>query len=128
MLRIPVRKKWWKMEYDGQKPEDYREIGDYWRKRFESLGLLDAEGKPIKGAVADVILVNGYGPKAPELLPPGDGAPGLCLLGRSVSSHGPGGLRLSLLKLASAGPADMEVCCSKEAQQRVACFLEEQVV
>lgn len=68
MLRIPVRKKWWKMEYDGEKLEDYREIGDYWRKRFQTLGLLDEKGEPVPDAVADVILVNGYGPKAPELL------------------------------------------------------------
>ena len=68
MLRIPVRKKWWKMEYDGEKLEDYREIGDYWRRRFQTLGLLDEKGEPVPDAVADVILVNGYGPKAPELL------------------------------------------------------------
>ena len=67
MLRIPVRKKWWKMEYDGEKLEDYRETGDYWRKRFQTLGLLDEAGEPVPDAVADVILVNGYGPKAPEL-------------------------------------------------------------
>ena len=93
------------------------------RKCIE-LRLYDGKRRNIQ--IGDGILFENT--KAPELLPPGDGAPGLCLLGRSVSSPGPGGLRLSLLKLASAGPADMEVCCSKEAQQRVACFLEEQVV
>ena len=68
MLRIPIRKHWWKMIYDNDKPEEYREIGDYWRKRFQTLGLLDEKGEPVPDAVADVILVNGYGPKAPELL------------------------------------------------------------
>lgn len=67
MLRLPIRKHWWKMIYDKEKHEEYREIGDYWRVRFFHAGLLDAEGKPVKGAVADVILTNGYGPKAPEL-------------------------------------------------------------
>lgn len=68
MLRLPIRKHWWQMICDNIKLEEYREIGDYWRKRFQSLGLLDAEGKPVEYAVADVILANGYGPKAPELL------------------------------------------------------------
>lgn len=67
MLTIPIRKHWWKMIYDGVKFEEYREIGDYWRKRFFHAGLLDAEGQPVKNAVADIILANGYGAKAPQL-------------------------------------------------------------
>ena len=67
MLRLPLQKKWWKMIYDNLKPEEYREIGPYWEKRFRTIGLLDENGKPT-GAVADVILVNGYREKAPELL------------------------------------------------------------
>ena len=66
MLRLPLQKKWWKMIYDNLKPEEYREIGPYWEKRFRTIGLLDENGKPT-GAVADVILVNGYRETAPEL-------------------------------------------------------------
>jgi hypothetical protein len=68
MLTLPIRKHWWKMIYDGEKPEEDREIGDYWRKRFFHAGLLDADGKPVPDAVADVLLCNGYGAKAPQIL------------------------------------------------------------
>ncbi len=66
MLRLPLQKKWWLMIYNREKPEEYREIGPYWEKRFKTIGLLDKDGKPT-GDVADVILVNGYREKAPEL-------------------------------------------------------------
>ena len=68
MLSLPIRKRWWKMIYDGVKTEEYREIGDYWRTRFFHAGLLDKDGKTAEGALADVILANGYGEKAPQLL------------------------------------------------------------
>lgn len=68
MLTLPIRKHWWKMIYDGIKTEEYREIGDYWQKRFFNIGLLEKDGKPVEGAAAHVIFKNGYGEKAPELL------------------------------------------------------------
>jgi len=67
MLRLPLQKKWWLMIYNGQKHEEYREIGPYWGKRFRTIGLLDDKGEPVKGAVADVILQNGFREKAPQL-------------------------------------------------------------
>ncbi len=68
MLNLQLRKQWFRMIHDGEKFEEYREIGEYWRTRFYHAGLLDAEGKPVEGAVADVIFTNGYNPKAPQLL------------------------------------------------------------
>lgn len=68
MLNLPIRKQWWKMIYDGVKTEEYRAIGNYWRTRFFHAGLLDQDGKPVEGAAADMLLCNGYGEKAPQLL------------------------------------------------------------
>lgn len=67
MLTLPMQKKWWLMIYNNKKPEEYREIGPYWKKRFKTIGLLDENGEPVKGAVADVILMNGYREKAPQM-------------------------------------------------------------
>ncbi len=67
MLKIQMQKYWWLKVYNNQKPEDYREIGPYWEKRFRTIGLLDEKGEPVKGAVADVILANGFREKSPEL-------------------------------------------------------------
>lgn len=67
MLTLPMQKKWWLMIYNNQKPEEYREIGPYWGKRFKTIGLLDENGEPVKGAVADMTLANGSGPKAPTM-------------------------------------------------------------
>ena len=67
MLTLPIQKKWWLMIYNHQKPEEYREIGPYWEKRFRTIGLLDENGEPVKGAMAEVILQNGFREKAPQL-------------------------------------------------------------
>lgn len=43
ILRLPLKKKWFKMTEEGFKQEDYREITPYWIKRLVK-GLLDEKG------------------------------------------------------------------------------------
>lgn len=34
MLTLPIKKKWYDMILSGEKKEEYREIKEYWNKRF----------------------------------------------------------------------------------------------
>jgi len=67
MLTLSTGKAEWARIYDCRQHEVTREIGEYWRTRFFHAGLLDENGEPEKYAVADMMIVNGYGPKAPAL-------------------------------------------------------------
>ena len=59
MLVLPIKKKWFDMIASGVKREEYRDMTQYYRKRFQNLGLLDAQGRaPYKDAQA--IFRNGY--------------------------------------------------------------------
>ena len=50
----------------GEKKEEYREIKPYYRKRFETIGLLDAYGLPVVNKTR-VIFRNGYSKKSPQI-------------------------------------------------------------
>ena len=65
-LILPVKGCWFDMMWRGEKPEEYREIKEYWRIRFLSAGLLDFDGKPT-GKTATVYFVNGYGRNRPTI-------------------------------------------------------------
>lgn len=67
ILTLPIKKKWFDMILDGIKLEEYREIKDYWTKRFKKIGLLDEDGIPIP-AGATVLFQNGYSAKSPAFL------------------------------------------------------------
>ena len=41
MLILPIKKKRFDMIISGEKKEDYREVKLYYRKRFQTAGLLD---------------------------------------------------------------------------------------
>ena len=66
MLILPIKKRWFDMIRSGEKREEYREIKPYYRKRFETIGLLDAYGFPVVNKVC-VILRNGYSAKSPQI-------------------------------------------------------------
>lgn len=66
MLILPIKKKWFDMIASGEKTEEYREIKPYYRKRFETIGLLDVYGLPVVNKVR-VILRNGYSAKSPQI-------------------------------------------------------------
>jgi hypothetical protein len=53
---MPIHKKWFDMILYGDKKEEYRKIGDYWRKRL----LVDK--------VDRIKFVNGYGKNKPFLV------------------------------------------------------------
>lgn len=65
MLTLPIKKKWYDMILAGEKKEEYRDITPYYQKRFQTIGLLDKEGRAtFRNAV--VIFRNGYAKESPE--------------------------------------------------------------
>lgn len=65
MLILPIKKKWYDMILSGEKKEEYREIKQYYRSRFENLELLDVYGLP-RVAEALIRFRNGYGSDCPS--------------------------------------------------------------
>jgi hypothetical protein len=59
ILHLTLKKKWFNMELSGEKPEEYREIKKYWRKR-----LLNDDLSPKEYDI--VRLTNGYGADKPS--------------------------------------------------------------
>lgn len=66
MLILPIKKKWFNMIASGEKTEEYREIKQYYYKRFETIGLIDKFGLPVVNE-AWVVFRNGYNPKNPQI-------------------------------------------------------------
>lgn len=56
VLSMPIKKKWFDMILTGEKKEEYRTIGDYWRKRL------------LTDKVDRIKLINGYGHNRPYLI------------------------------------------------------------
>lgn len=67
MLILPTKGKWFRMILAGIKPEEYREMKPYYRKRFQTIGLLDAYGLPTVNKV-NVMFRNGYSGNAPSFI------------------------------------------------------------
>lgn len=59
MLVLPIKKKWFDMIASGVKREEYRDMKQYYRTRFQNLGLLDEQGRATFRD-AQVIFRNGY--------------------------------------------------------------------
>lgn len=66
MLVLPIKKKWFEMIASGEKTEEYRQIKSYYRKRFETIGLLNRLGLPVINYVW-VIFRNGYNKNSPQI-------------------------------------------------------------
>lgn len=65
MLTLPIKKKWFNMIKSGEKKEEYREIKDYWTKRFSNeIGYHIASSMPH----ITVKLKNGYSKNAPSVI------------------------------------------------------------
>ena len=65
MLTLPIKKKWYDMILSGEKKEEYRDITPYYRKRFQTIGLLNEEGvATFRNAV--VVFRNGYTKESPN--------------------------------------------------------------
>lgn len=67
MLILPTKGKWFYMIFNKIKPEEYREMKPYYRKRFQTIGLLDSYGLPTVNRV-DVMFRNGYSGNAPSFV------------------------------------------------------------
>lgn len=67
MLTLPIQKKWYQMIVSGVKTEEYRTIKHYYRKRFQSIGLLDCQGNPTDSS-AVIQLRNGYSSTSPTAI------------------------------------------------------------
>ena len=75
VLILPVKKKWYDMELSGEKPEEYREIKQYWISRIlKWLGYQKPEEKAVmqmlrqQGTLKprEVLFRNGYSSKSPS--------------------------------------------------------------
>ncbi len=64
MLTLPIKKKWFDMILSGEKPEEYRTVTPYWKKRFQTVGLLDEYGNSSE-YMNIVKFRNGYSAKSP---------------------------------------------------------------
>lgn len=67
MLILPIKKQWFDMIAKGQKWEEYRTFKPYYKKRFQTIGLLDVNGYPT-GKKVIVGLRNGYSNDSPTLI------------------------------------------------------------
>ena len=67
MLTLPIQKKWYQLIVSGVKTEEYRTIKHYYRKRFQSIGLLDSQGNPTESS-AVIQLRNGYASTFPTAI------------------------------------------------------------
>ena len=56
IVSMPIKKEWFDKILSGEKKEEYRKIGDYWRKRL----LFDK--------VDAIKLINGYGRDKPFII------------------------------------------------------------
>lgn len=66
MLILPIKKKWFEMIKAGEKKEEYREIKTYYRKRFQTVGLLDRYGLPTIHEER-IVFRNGYSATSPQV-------------------------------------------------------------
>lgn len=67
MLTLPIKRKWFNMILSGEKKEEYREIKQYYRVRFERCGLLKSTGFPVWENKRWIRLRNGYSRTSPSL-------------------------------------------------------------
>lgn len=67
MLILPIKRKWFDMIISGEKKEEYREIKPYYKKRFQTIGLLDQYGLPTL-LTEEVVLRNGYAANSPQVI------------------------------------------------------------
>lgn len=64
MLILPIKKKWFDMILSGEKKEEYREIKEYWTKRF---GFENTEKERMIYLTKNVIFKNGYSKNSPKI-------------------------------------------------------------
>lgn len=80
MLTLPIKKKWFDMILSGEKPEEYREITQYWTVRMQNqfgVILLNEEQlvpfevvvpECARGALQLIRFRNGYAASSPSFL------------------------------------------------------------
>lgn len=66
MLTLPIKKQWFDMILKGEKKEEYRAEKPYYRKRFQTVGLLDKNGVSTLNPTV-IALRNGYSASDPTL-------------------------------------------------------------
>ena len=60
MLTLPIKKNWFDMIRTGEKKEEYREIKQYYKARFATLGVED-------NSKHYILFRNGYSKKSPTI-------------------------------------------------------------
>lgn len=74
MLTLPIKKKWFDMILSGEKKEEYREIKEYWTKRFlktdiefKKEAIINSMKEGHCSFTRTVIFRNGYSNKSPQI-------------------------------------------------------------
>lgn len=65
MLTLPIKRKWFDMILSGEKPEEYREQTEYYKKRLENLFNSDCKIETGKRKIA---FRNGYNATSPTFV------------------------------------------------------------
>lgn len=67
MLTLPIKKKWYDMIISGEKKEEYRELTQYYKRRFKNLfDMHPYSFIPTGQDVKKIIFRNGYSNKSPS--------------------------------------------------------------
>ena len=66
MLTLPIKKKWYDMIVNGDKPEEYREPSEYWLKRLRHERCV--QGVPKNYCGLRLRIRNGYAGNAPSVI------------------------------------------------------------
>ncbi len=67
MLTLILTSKWYDMIASGEKTQEYREIKEYYTRRFLNAGLIDELGCSTHKA-ADIVFRRGYAKNAPRMV------------------------------------------------------------
>ncbi len=59
-LHLNLKKEWFDMILKGEKKQEYRELKEYWEKRFEMLFPIEYLGKTYIPIVETIVFSNGY--------------------------------------------------------------------
>jgi hypothetical protein len=59
-IHLNLKRKWFDMILSGEKKQEYRELSDYWKVRFEKLFPLEHKGEVFLPIIETIVFSNGY--------------------------------------------------------------------
>jgi len=67
-LHLNLKAKWFGMIFRGEKPEEYRDIKPYWKKRLSHLFPQEIRGETLYPIVDSITFSNGYAEDRPQFV------------------------------------------------------------